>query len=92
VDLSVGVLDYPWSAADAYPDSEVSVDVLEEIAFSEDNFTIATRLHSIVRLVQNLPPYVHVYYYTGRDGTRAVTIDDEFNLVKANIIISYFGI
>lgn len=92
VDLSVGVLDYPWSAADAYPDSEVSVDVLEGIAFEEDNFTIATRLHSIVRLVQNLPPYVHVYYYTGRDGTRAVTIDDEFNLVKANIIISYFGI
>lgn len=92
VDLSVGVLDFPWSAADAYPESEVSLDVLEGVAFDEDNFTIANRLHSIVRLVQNLPPYVRVYYYTSRDGTRAVTIEDEFNLVKANLIINYFGI
>lgn len=92
VDLSVGTLDFPWSAADAYPESEITLSALEEIAFDEENFYIANRLHTLIRLIQNLPPYTKVYYYVGRDGTRAVTIDDAFNLVKANIIVSYSGI
>ena len=92
VDISVGVLDFPWSAADAYQGTEITLEMLEGIAMDEEVFYVASRLQSIVTLVRDLPPYTRIFYYVGRDGTRAVTIDDEFNLVKANAIVSYVGV
>lgn len=89
MDVSVGVLDFPWTAADANFRSEISLSYLEQLASEEEDDTTATRMYSIISFCAHLPPYTRIFYFSGSDGTKAITLVDDFNLIKANAIVSY---
>jgi hypothetical protein len=89
LDISVGLLDYPWFAADANPVQEITQLQLQQLANVETNPLIAHRLRQISNFSATLPPYTRYYHYTGPDGTRALTINDEFNGVKMNVILTH---
>lgn len=88
VDVSFGNLDYPWFAADANPSNEITLDQLQSLANMEHNPIVSPRLRAIANFAQQLPPYTRFYHYVGRDGIRAVTIEDQFNCIKFNCILT----
>lgn len=89
LDISVGLLDFPWFAADSNPINEITGLALQQMANSEQSITVAWRLRQLANLAATLPPYTRYYYYTGLDGTRALTIVDEFNGCKLNCILTF---
>lgn len=89
LDLSMGNLDFPWFVADVYAFNEKSIDQLLAIANAEADLVVAPKLRSIVNFIYTLPPYTRVYYYEGMDGSKAITISDEFNGVKFNYDLTY---
>lgn len=88
VDVSFGNLDYPWFAADANANNEITLDQLQSLANFEKNPIVSPRLRAIANFALQLPPYTRFYHYVGRDGIRAITIDDQFNCIKLNCIIT----
>lgn len=91
LDISVGNPDFPWQAADANPLCEITQQQLHELALLETDPLIAHRLQILSNFSTTLlaPPFTRYYHYVGLDGTRALTISDEFNAVKMNIILTY---
>lgn len=89
LDVSMGLLDFPWYAADANPMNEITRDQITLLANTELNPLIAWRLRVIANFVPTLLPHVRYFHYTGIDGVRALTISDEFNGVKMNVILSH---
>lgn len=90
IDLSVGELHFPWVAADADPANEISATRLQQLANQETNPLIAGRLRKIANFASWLPSYTRIYYYRSSDGgTKSVTLEDEMNQVKFNMIVSY---
>lgn len=88
IDVSFGRLDFPWSAADANQFNEISYEQLQVLANNELNSVVSPRLRAIATFAASLPPYTHYYHYVGRDGVRALTIDDELNAIKFNCILT----
>lgn len=89
VDVSIGALDFPWSAADADQRNMVSAQTLYDVASTQSNALVAGRLRTIGDFISTLPPYTGVYLYVGNDGVIAVTISDDMNNVKFNMIVSH---
>lgn len=90
IDLSVGELHFPWEAADADGNNFVTVDKLQQIANTTTNPLVAGRIRKIANFVARMPAYTKCYYYHSRDGSvKAVTVEDEMNMVKFNMIVSY---
>lgn len=89
LDISVGLLDYPWFAADSNPLNEITLVQLQQLANTELVPLVAWRLRQIANFAATLPPYTRYYHYTGVDGTRAITVEDEFNGVKFNSILTF---
>lgn len=89
VDVSVGLLDYPWFAADGNPLNEITFVQLQQLANSETIPLIAHRLRAVANFAATLPPYTRYYHYMGTDGVRALTISDEFNGIKMNCILTH---
>lgn len=89
LDISVGLLDFPWFAADGNPLNEITLVQLQRLANTESNPLIAHRLHCLVSFSQTLPMHTRYYHYVGHDGVRALTISDEFNGIKMNCILSH---
>lgn len=89
LDLSVGLLDFPWFAADGNPLNEITQVQLQNLANTEFSPQIALRLRQISNFAATLPPYTRYYHYTGLDGTRALTVCDEFNGIKLNCILTH---
>lgn len=88
IDLSVGELDFPWTAADAIPGTTIEYTDLVILANMESDPIIAGRLRRLLAFVQALPPYTKLYHYVGVNGVRAITIKDPYNKVKFNMVIS----
>lgn len=88
-DVSVGLLDYPWFAADGNPLNEITFVQLQQLANSETTPLIAHRLRMIANFAATLPPYTRYYHYVGSDGVRALTLSDEFNGIKMNCILTH---
>lgn len=91
VDLSVGELDFPWTAADAIAGTAINFTTLTMLANVEHDPIVAGRLRRLVGFVQTLPPYTALYHYVGANGVRALTISDPHNCVKFNMVISAQG-
>ncbi len=89
LDLSVGLLDFPWFAADGNPYNEITALQLQQLANTEQSIIVAPRLRAMATFVALLPPYTRIYHYSGLDGVRSLTLNDEFNGVKLNCILSY---
>lgn len=89
LDVSMGLLDFPWYAADGNPMNEITRDQLSLLANTELNPLVAWRLRVVCNFVSTLLPHVRYFHYTGPDGVRALTISDEFNGVKMNVIMSH---
>lgn len=89
LDLSVGLLDFPWFAADGNPLNEITQLQLQQMTNVEVVPLIAHRLRQIANFAATLPPYTRYYHYLGADGVRALTISDEFNGIKLNCILSH---
>jgi hypothetical protein len=89
LDISVGLLDYPWFAADANPINEITSLQLQQMANVETTPHVAWRLRHLAMLAGTLPPYTRYYHYTGPDGTRALTLEDELNACKMNVILTF---
>ncbi len=89
MDVSVGNLDFPWYSADHTEFNAVSAGDLLTIAMNEPNPLTASRIRQIYELTQTLPLHTRVYYYQGHDGTKAVTLVDEINLVKFAMLVSH---
>lgn len=89
LDISVGLLDFPWFAADANPLQEITQLQLQQLTNVEMLPLIAHRLRQIANFSATLPPYTRYYHYVGVDGVRALTISDEFNGIKMNIILTH---
>lgn len=89
LDLSVGLLDFPWFAADINALNEITEQQLQQLANKEQSIIVAPRLRAIANFVALLPRYTRIYHYAGLDGVRSLTISDEFNGVKLNAILSY---
>jgi hypothetical protein len=89
LDVSVGSLDYPWFAADSNPLNEIQILQLQQLANNEASPLISWRLRAIANFAATLPPYTRYYHYSGLDGTRAITVVDEFNGVKLNCILTF---
>lgn len=90
IDLSVGELHFPWVAADADPRNEISATRLQQLANQETNPLTAGRLRKIANFASWLPSYTRIYYYKSADGSvKSVTLEDEMNQVKFNMIVSY---
>ena len=93
IDLSVGEPYYPWVAADAEPANEITVSRLQQLANSESNPLIAGRIRKIANFAAWMPAYTRVHYYRSSDGSvKSVTLEDEMNQVKFNMIVSYEAI
>lgn len=93
IDLSVGEPYYPWVAADADPANEITSSRLQQLANTESNPLIAGRIRKIANFVAWMPSYTRIYFYTSGDGNvKSITIEDEMNLVKFNMIVSYEAI
>ena len=69
--------------------NEITQVQLQLLANMEIDPTIAQRLRQIANFSAMLPPYTRYYHYAGMDGTRALTVSDEFNGVKFNCILSH---
>ncbi len=89
LDISVGLLDFPWFAADGNPLNEITFAQLQQLANMEDNPLVGHRLHCIANFALTLPLHTRYYHYIGHDGVRAITICDEFNGIKMNCIITH---
>lgn len=89
MDVSVGLLDYPWFAADGNPLNEITFVQLQQLANSETSPIVAHRLRQLANFAATLPPYTRYYHYTGIDGVRALTLNDEFNGIKMNCILTH---
>lgn len=90
IDLSVGDVHYPWVAADEDANNEISVSRLRELSESETNLMVATRLKVLANFAAWLPSYTRFYFYRSRDNSvKALTIEDEMNQVKFNMIVNY---
>jgi hypothetical protein len=91
LDISMGMLDFPWYAADGNPLNEISQEQLHEMAMVETDPLIADRLLTLSNFSLTLSPapFTRYYHYLGVDGTRALTVVDEFNAVKLNIILTF---
>lgn len=91
LDISMGLLDYPWHAADDNPLNEITKYQLRTFALQELDPLINHRLTILANLSDTLlpSPFTRYYHYQGIDGVRALTIVDEINSVKLNIILSY---
>ncbi|BAW18994.1 hypothetical protein [Ralstonia phage RP12] len=89
LDISVGLLDFPWFAADSNPINEITGLQLQQMANSEQIPLVAWRLRQIANFAGTLPPYTRYYHYMGVDGTRAITMEDEFNSVKFSCILTF---
>lgn len=89
LDISVGLLDFPWFAADGNPLNEITLAQIQQLANMEDNPLFSSRLHRIANFAITLPIHTRYYYYHGRDGVKAITICDEFNGIKMNCIITH---
>ncbi len=90
IDLSVGEVHYPWEAADASSSNYVTVERLQQIANIETNPLVAGRIRKIANFAARMPAYTKCYYYRSQAGAvKAVTIEDEMNTVKFNMIVSY---
>lgn len=89
LDISVGLLDYPWFSADSNPLNEITETQLQQLANSEQVPLVAWRLRQIANFAATLPPYTRYYHYVGADGVRALTIEDEFNGVKFSSILTF---
>lgn len=88
LDVSMGLLDFPWYAADANPMNEITRDQLIMMANTESNPLIAWRLNVIAHFAVTLLPHIRYYHYTC-GGVRAFTMTDEFNGVKLNVILTH---
>lgn len=89
LDLSVGMLDYPWFAADGNPFNEITSLQLHQLAQSEKSLVVLSRLQVLANFMLLQPTYTRLYYYSGVDGVKSLTVSDEFNGVKMNIILTY---
>jgi hypothetical protein len=89
LDVSMGLLDFPWYAADGNPMNEITRDQITLLANTELNPLIAWRLRVAANFAATLMPHVRYFHYTGADGVRSLTISDEFNGVKMNVILSH---
>lgn len=91
LDVSVGKLDYPWFAADGNVFNEITQLQLQALAMVETNPQIAHRLKILSEFSSTLlpAPFTRYYHYEGQDGVRALTVADDFNSVKLNIILTY---
>lgn len=91
LDISMGMLDFPWYAADGNPLNEISQEQLHDLAMIETDPLISDRLLTLSNFSLTLPPapFTRYYHYLGVDGTRALTMVDEFNAVKLNIILTF---
>jgi hypothetical protein len=90
LDISVGLLDFPWYAGDSSPLNEITFTQLMQLANSEGNPLVAHRLHCISNFAHTLPLQTRYYHYVGHDGMQAITINDEFNGIKMNCIITHY--
>lgn len=88
LDVSMGLLDFPWWAADANPLNEITRDQLVVMANTETNPLIQWRLNVIAHFANTLMPHVR-YYHFECQGVRALTMCDEFNGVKLNVILTH---
>lgn len=82
VDLSVGILDYPWVAADANNDNEVTTEQLMELANKQNSMLVAHRIRVIAQFANSLPQGTRVYYYSNKSGGIVITVSDELNNIK----------
>lgn len=89
LDVSMGRLDYPWYAADGNHLNEITRDQLTLMANQELNPLVANRLRILSHFAATLLPHVRYFHYQGADGTRALTVSDEFNGVKLNCILTH---
>lgn len=90
IDLSVGEVHYPWEAADASSSNYVTVERLQQIANMETNPLVAGRIRKIANFAARMPSYTKCYFYRSHLGdVKAVTVEDEMNTVKFNMIVSY---
>ncbi len=89
LDISVGMLDYPWFSADGNPTQEITQHQLQLLANAETVPVVAWRLRAIANFAANLPMYTRYYHYVGLDGVRAITIEDEFNAVKFACVLTF---
>lgn len=89
IDVSIGLLDFPWYAADANANNEISLYDLQLLANNELDPVVSPRLRAIAVFAEGLPMHVHYYHYVGRDGIRALTIEDPFNNIKFNCILTH---
>ena len=91
LDISMGMLDFPWYAADGNPLNEISQEQLHDLAMVETDPLIADRLLALSNFSLTLAPapFTRYYHYVGADGVRALTMVDEFNAVKLNIILTF---
>lgn len=89
LDVSMGLLDYPWFAADGNPLNEITLQQLHQLANVETTPIVAWRLRQMANFANLLPTYTRYYHYVGQDGVRAVTLCDEFNSIKMNCIVSH---
>lgn len=91
LDISMGQLDFPWHAADANPANEISQSQLQFMAANETDPLIVHRLQVLSNLASFLPPtpFTRYYHYQGMDGVRALTVCDDINSVKLNVILTY---
>ena len=90
LDISVGLLDFPWFAADGNPLNEITFAQIQQLANMEHDSLIAHRLHTIANFAMSLPLHTRYYHYVGPDGVRAITICDEFNGIKMRRDGSFF--
>ena len=89
IDLSVGEPHFPWVAADADSSNEITAARLQQLANSESNPLVAGRIRKIANFVAWMPSYTRIYYYRSRDNSvKAITLEDEMNQVKFNMIVS----
>lgn len=82
LDVSIGLLDYPWYSADASPQNEITAEYLQMLANNARDLMVAPKLRAIANFVSQLPSYTRLYYYEGVDCVKAITVVDEFNGVK----------
>ena len=92
LDLSVGVLDYPWLAADVTNSNETTIERLMELATIQHSMLVAYRIRSIAQFVSTLPMHTRVYYYSNTSGGVVITVSDELNGIKFSHMLNSYDL
>lgn len=92
LDLSVGVLDYPWLAADVNNSNETTAMQLMEYASVQHSMLVAYRIRSIAQFVTTLPLHTRVYYYSNNSGCVVITVCDDLNNIKFSHMLKNYDL